>query len=98
MVTPGECEDDLWAMDASTDRKAITTVMEGRTLAAATGYFFVFDGADKILRRKCNGAFVARVTESDQRIALNARIRGQGSEESPPWLFGGDRFGPVGQG
>ena len=35
------CEDDLWAMDASTDRKAITTVMEGGMLAAASGYFFV---------------------------------------------------------
>ena len=88
------CEDEIFAMMSETDLPerdlmAIATVMDGGMLAAATAYLFVFDGADKIIRRKCNGAFVARVTESDQRLALTARIHSQGLEESPPRLFGG---------
>ena len=83
------CEDDVFAMMPQTDLMAITTVMDGDMLAAGTGYLVVFDGGAKIIRRRCNGAFVARVTESDQRLALIARIRSQGLEGSPARLFGG---------
>lgn len=92
-----ECE-DVWAMDESTDREAITTVMEGDMLAADTGYFFVVDGSDKVLRRKCGGAFVARITEADQRLAFDTRIRGQGVEWPLPWSFGAAQPVRAGQG
>lgn len=88
------CEDEIFAMMSETDLPeadlmAITTAMDGGMLAAGTGYLVVFDGGAKIIRRRCNGAFVARVTESDQRLSLIAWIRSQGLEESPRRSFGG---------
>lgn len=96
--TGGDACEDVWAMDASTDRKAITTVMAGDMLAADTGYFFVVDGSDKVLRRKCSGVFVARITEADQRFAFDTRIRDQGLEWPFPWSFGGEQPVRAGQG
>ncbi|MDE2751789.1 MAG: hypothetical protein OXI83_04360 [Gemmatimonadota bacterium] len=96
--TGGDACEDVWAMDASTDRKAITTVMEGDMLAADTGYFFIVDGSDKVLRRKCSGAFVARITEADQRLAFDSRIQGPGLERPLPWSFGAAQPVRAGQG
>jgi len=89
-----DCEDEIFAMMPGTDLPetdlmAITTVMDGGMLAAETGYLVVFDGAAKIIRRRCNGTFVAQLTESDQGLALIARSRSQGLEESPRRGIGG---------
>lgn len=65
-----DCEDDLFAMDSASDREAVDMIMAGEMLAANAGYYFVVDGEDKVLRRKCGNSLVARVSGQHDRLAL----------------------------
>ena len=45
-------------------------IMAGQMLAANAGYYFIVDGEDKVLRRKCGNSLVARISGEYDRFAL----------------------------
>ena len=56
-------------LDAADDQTAIAMVTTGRMLPANGNYFFVMDGGDRVVMRKCDRSIVARVAEDAYALA-----------------------------
>lgn len=66
-ITYGEsCDIPL---DAANDQLAISMVTTGRMLPANGNYFFVMDGDDSVIMRKCDRSLVARIAGNAYALA-----------------------------
>lgn len=94
----GDCEDDLFAMNSTSDSEAVGTVMAGQMLAASTGYYFVVDGESTVIRRKCGNSLVARISNIGQPLVLAARVGlEQGEDGLGVWRSETDLETDIGQ-
>ena len=73
----GPCEDELFA---ASEQEAIDKVMAGEMLLASGRYFFVADGDETVVVRKCNRVVVARIPgevprQSEERLGGQTDMR-----------------------
>ncbi len=64
------------AMGAASDEEAVRMVMHGETLPGDGGHFFVADGDEIVVMRKCDNSHVARLPGDASRYTATAEQRG----------------------
>lgn len=73
-------------LDDAGEQLAISMVMAEEMLPADGDYFFVLDGQERVVMRKCDGTLVARVPLDTKRHAIGSKDR---EEITPAEAIGG---------